>query len=53
MSKKWNDLVSKFWKEIKTPKMGSGITKTYHRGPIEYQYIDNINQLMQRLSHLC
>ena len=42
-------MVSKFWKEIKTPKMGSGITKTYHRGPIEYQYIDNINQLMQHL----
>jgi len=30
-------------------KVGSGITKTYHRGPIEYKYIDNINQLMRRL----
>ena len=44
--KKWNDLVSKIWKEIKT---GSGVTKKYHRVPNEYKYIDNLNQLLQRL----
>jgi len=26
-SKKWNDLISKIWKEIKTPKFGIGLTK--------------------------
>ena len=49
MSKKWNDLVSKIWKEVRTPKVGSGIIKKYHKGPIEYKYINNITQLMQRL----
>jgi len=42
-------LVSKIWKEVKTPKVGSGITKKYHKGCVEYKYIDNLNQLMQRL----
>jgi len=48
-SKKWNELVSKIWKEVKTPKLGSGVTKKYHEGPVEYKYIDNLNQLLQRL----
>ena len=33
MGKKWNELVSKIWKEDKT---GSGITEKYHEGPVEY-----------------
>ena len=48
-SKKWNDLISKIWKEVKTPKLGTGLTKQYHEGPIEYKHIDNLNQLLQRL----
>jgi len=53
-SKKWNELISEIWKEVKTPKHGSGLTKQYHKGPIEYKYIDNLNQLLQRLLfHLC
>jgi hypothetical protein len=42
-------LVSKIWKEIKTPKVGAGIIKKYHENPIEYKYIDNVNMLLQRL----
>ena len=49
VSKKWNDLVSKIWKEVRTPKVGSGITKKYHKGSVEYKYFDNLNQLMQHL----
>lgn len=48
-SKKWHDLVSKIWKEITTPKVGAGLTKKYHEGPVEYKYIDNLNKLLQRL----
>ena len=47
--KKWNDLVSKIWKEIRTPKVEAGITKTYQEGPVEYKYTDNLNMLLQRL----
>jgi hypothetical protein len=43
-----NEFVSKIWKEIKPPKSGSGVIE-YHEGPIEYKYIDNLNQLLQRL----
>jgi hypothetical protein len=50
--KKWKELVSKIWKEIKTPKSGSGLMK-YHENPIEYKYIDNPNQLQERLYYLC
>jgi hypothetical protein len=57
MSKKWNDLVSNIWKETnttpkstkKSPKFGSGMTKKYHEGPVEYKYIENLNKLTQRL----
>ena len=50
MSKKWNDLVSKIWKEVRTLKVGSGITKKYHhKGSVKYKYIDNLGQLMDRL----
>jgi hypothetical protein len=49
ISKKWNELVSKIWKEIKRPKSGSGVIR-YHEGPIEYKYIDDtLNQLLQHL----
>jgi hypothetical protein len=47
--KKLKDLMSKIWKEFKTPKHGSGITKKYHEGAIEYKYIDSLNKLLQRL----
>jgi len=47
-SKKWKELVSQIWKEIKSSKTGSGLIK-YQKGPIEYKYIYNLNQLMQRL----
>ena len=43
-------MVSKIWKEIKTPKSGSGFKK-YQENPIEYQY-DNIKQLQERLYYL-
>ena len=46
--KKWNELISEIWKEVKRPKHGSGLTKQYHKGPIEYKYIDNLSQLLQR-----
>jgi hypothetical protein len=49
MSKKWNDLVSNIWKESKSPKFGSGLTKKYHEGPVEYKYIESLNKLLQRL----
>jgi hypothetical protein len=49
--KKWKELVSKIWKEIKTPKSGSGFKK-YHEKPIKYQYISNISQLQDRLYFL-
>jgi hypothetical protein len=50
--KKWKDLVSKTRKEIKQqPKSGSGLMK-YHENPIEYKYIDNLNQLHERLYYL-
>jgi hypothetical protein len=42
-------LISKIWKEFKTPKMGSGVTEKYHEEPIEYKYIDSLNMLLQRL----
>ena len=48
-SEKWKKLVSQIWKEVKTFKFGTCLTKQYHEGPIEYKYIDNLNQLMQRL----
>jgi len=35
-------------KENKTPKFGANLTKQCHEGPIEYKYIDNLKQLMQR-----
>ena len=28
---KWNELLSKMWKEVKTPKFGSGVTKKMSR----------------------
>jgi hypothetical protein len=51
IGRKWNDLVSKIWKEIKPTKSGFGLIK-YHEGPIEYKYIDNLNQLQQRLYYI-
>ena len=48
--KKWNDLVSKIWKEIKTPKLGASIIKEYKEGPVEYKYINSLNMLLQRLN---
>jgi hypothetical protein len=49
--KKWNDLVSQIWKEIKPPKLGAGLLK-YHERPIEYKYISNLKQLQERLYYL-
>jgi hypothetical protein len=51
VGKKWKDLVSTMWKELKENKSGSGLKK-YHEDPIEYIYIDNLNQLQQRLYYL-
>jgi hypothetical protein len=51
IGRKWNDLVSKIWKEIKSTKSGTGLIK-YHEEPIEYKYIDNLNQLQQRLYYI-
>ena len=34
--KKWKELVSQIWKEIKPPKAGSGLIK-YHKTSIEYK----------------
>jgi hypothetical protein len=48
MGKKWQELVSQIWKEIKPPKPGSGLVK-YHDDLIEYKYIYHLNQLLQRL----
>ena len=43
-------MVSKIWKEVRTLKVGSGITKKYHhKGSVKYKYIDNLGQLMDRL----
>ena len=46
--KEWKELVSQTWKEIKPPKSGSGLIK-YHDDPIEYKYVYNLSQLLQRL----
>jgi hypothetical protein len=46
--KKWKELVSQIRKEIKPPKMESGLIK-YNEGPIKYKYIYNLSQLLQRL----
>jgi len=47
MGKKWKELVSQIWKEIKPPKKCSGLIK-YHEDPIEYKYIYTLSQLQQR-----
>jgi len=49
--KKWKDLVSLIWKEIKPPKSGFGLMK-YNENPIENKYSDNLNQLQERLCYL-
>jgi hypothetical protein len=50
--KKWNDLISPIWREFKSAKKsGSGLIK-YHEGPVEYKYIDNLNELQQRVYFL-
>ena len=49
--KKWNELVTQIWKEIKLPKSGSGLIK-YHEEPIEYKYISNLQQLQERLYYI-
>ena len=50
MVKKWKELVSQIWKEIKPPKSGSGLIRVkYQEKLIEYKYIHNLNQLIQRL----
>ena len=46
--KKWNDLVSQIWKEIKPPKLGAGLLK-YHEN---HKYISNLKQLQARLYYL-
>ena len=50
--KKWKDLVSKIWREIRAPKVGSGIIKKYNEGPVEYRYIDSINKLLERIKFI-
>jgi hypothetical protein len=62
--KKWKELLSQIWKEIKPAKSGSGIWNLgtsvrlgrglikYSNDPIEYKYIDNLNQLQQRLYYI-
>jgi hypothetical protein len=49
--KKWNELISPMWKEAKSAQLGSGLIK-YHKGPVEYKYIDNLNELQQRMYFL-
>ena len=51
IGKNGNELVSKIWKEVKTPKSGSVLIK-YNEKPIEYKYIENLNQLHQRLHYI-
>lgn len=46
-STKWNNLISKIW----TQKSGSGLLE-YNENPVEYKYVDGLNELMKRLYFL-
>lgn len=52
---KWTSLVKGIWKkyidENKTEHCGSGILE-FNNNPIEYKYIDNLNELITRLHYI-
>ena len=48
-SYKWKEIIKSIWDEYTgKPKIGSGVLN-YHDGQIEYRYIDNVKQLIDRL----
>ena len=47
-SVKWNELVSKIWKEIKPTTKSGGLLKN-NEETVEYKYISNLNEMQQRL----
>lgn len=47
---KWKQMIKPIWDEIKSKK-GSGLAK-YNENPIEYKYVSNIKDLIDRLMYL-